>query len=135
MSFADRMRKLFRLKQTEIRQDKDYHVNRLLQHIDNQLINFSVGMEQQVENAAAGKTALPSRSIDYTIQDTDGSELQTAWQDRDYVSLNSVKNLHGYIQLNTKTQALGLTLKLQEEHCDEFDDEQRFRYIIQISGW
>lgn len=134
MKFVDKMRILYRLYKKKYT-SSSYQKKQLLQSIDKQLKKLHQQLETNVSNAATGKSGLPQRSIEYTIQDQHGQVLQTAWHDVDHIDLAGIKSLTSYKQLLDQVKELGLNFKLSEQHCDEYDDEPRFSYIVKISGW
>ena len=49
--------------------------------------------------------------------------------------MDNITETAGYRNLQQKVQQLGLQLKIVEEECEEYDDEERNRYIVKIAGW
>jgi len=107
----------------------------LLMHISQQLEDMSENMHEQVEAAVSGHHGLPASSFEYVLQDRSGEELQTEWQDNDYITCDDISNTDGYRALLQNAETSGLSLKLTEEQVEEVDDEDRVRFIVCLSGW
>ena len=107
----------------------------MLHNISAQLEDLSNDMFNKVEAVASGKTGPANATFEYVLTDLAGDELQSEWQDTDYVSRDEVMNTAGYQLLSNKTRESGIQLKLLEEQIEEVDDEDRNRIVVQLSGW
>ncbi len=128
MSFIEKMRTLFRgSKRTSTAQ--------LLMHVSRQIQELTDTLESQIEAAASGRHGTATATLEYVLQDCDGGELQTEWQDFDYVTYDDIVQTTGFQSLQQKAATLGVKLELVQEEIEEVDDEERMRFIIYLSGW
>lgn len=134
MTFADKMHRLYKRNKLQSKQNDKYYVRKNKRQIDFNLRQFTSELKERVRIVASGEIGREDHSFEYIIKDRDGGEFQTAWHDEDYVSLKEIKLLSGFDELTYKAQSLGLVIRLREEWIEEFDDEQRYRYIIRV-GW
>jgi len=129
MSFIDRMRTFF---QQARRQSP---VKLMLADISLQCQGLADTLRERVEAAATGQHGMAEATIEYIIRDRTGGELQTAWQDNDYVTAADIIETDGYKVLAQNSKLDGIRLKLTEEQIEEVDDEERVRFCIVLSGW
>lgn len=129
MSFIDRMRTFF--KQAR----RQSPTKLMLADISLQLQGLADTLRERVEAAATGQHGLAEASIEYIIRDRTGGELQSAWQDSDYVTTADIIDTDGYKALAQSSKHDGIHLKLTEEQIEEVDDEERVRFCIILSGW
>lgn len=129
MSFIDRMRAFFK----QARRQSPTHL--MLANISTQCQSLADTLRERVEAAATGKHGMAKASIEYIIRDRTGGELQTAWQDNDYVTAADIIDTDGYQVLARNSKLDGIQLKLAEEQIEEVDDEECVRFRIVLSGW
>ena len=134
MSFLDRIRELFK-KSTQVAREPKRAGRELLKHVSMQLEKLAKDLEQIIEAAVAGQDGPPRSVVEYVIEDREGAELQTAWGDRDYITREQIMQCPGYQILMARAQQLELHLKLNEEGCLGYTDEDRNRLIVSLSGW
>lgn len=135
MTFIDNIKALYRRMKNQYKSDADLLSKQLLQHISHQLQELSVDIETTIHEMATGMHKPADSVIEYIIKDRSGSELQSEWQDVDYVTGNDISSTAGYQSLAHKCARLGVSLDLIEDPCMEYDDEDRNRYIVRLSGW
>ena len=128
MSFIEKMRALFRASNKSRAED-------LLRSVSQQLQELADTLASRIEGAASGRQGDPAATFEYIVRDRSGAELQTEWQDPDYVTYDDIVQTDGYLSLQQQARLLGVTLKLLEEEIEEVDDEDRLRFIIHVSGW
>lgn len=129
MRLVDKLRSLFK-------GNKDNAAAvQLLENISQQLEILSHELSTELQVVASGQKGLQDTVFDYIIMDRSGGELQTEWQDSDYITLSDIQQTTGYHTLQTLIQTEGLQLELLEEQVEEVDDEERVRFIIRITGW
>ncbi len=129
MGFIDRMRALFK----QARQQSPTRL--LLADISMQLQQLADSLRHQVEAAASGRNGSVDTRIEYIINDRSGGELQTEWQDNDYVTSTDILDTNGYKALVQSARENGINIKLTEEQVEEVDDEDRVRFCVILSGW
>lgn len=129
MRLVDKLRSLFS-------QHKDNEpTKQLLDNISKQLEILTSELSTELQAVASGRNGLQDTVFDYIIMDRSGGELQTEWQDVDYINDSDIKQTTGYQVLQALIGSEGLQLKLVEEQIEEVDDEERVRFIVRISGW
>jgi hypothetical protein len=128
MSFMEKMRALFRAS-------KGSSAAELLIHVSKQMQELANDMQQQVEAAASGKQGKADATIEYVVNDRTGSELQTEWQDTDYITYDDIVQTPGFQSLQQQARILSVKLELIEELIEEVDDEERVRFVVRLSGW
>lgn len=129
MSFIEKLRSVFQLTR------KTPAFSRLLTNISQQLEILTSELYGEPEKVASGQSGKPDSIFDYIIMDQSGGELQTEWQDDDFMTSSDIKETTGFQALNELVTKEGLSLELVEEQVDEVDDEDRVRIIVRISGW
>ena len=134
MSFLDRIRELFK-QSTQAARQPNHAARELLEHVSIQLGKLAKDLEQIIEAAAAGQDGPPRSVVEYVIKDRAGAELQTEWGDSDHITREQIMQCPGYQVLITRARQLGLHLKLNEEGCLDYADEDRNRFIMTLSGW
>ena len=128
MSFIKKMRALFRAS-------KGSSAAELLNHVSQQMQELANDMQQQVEAAASGEHGMADATIEYVLNDRTGSELQTEWQDTDYITYDDIVQTAGFQSLQQQARMLSVKLRLIEESIEEVDDEERVRFVVRLSGW
>jgi hypothetical protein len=129
MSFIDKLRSIFKQARNISPAAK------LLANISRQLELLTNELYAQLENVASGDRGKPDSVFDYIIMDQSGGELQTEWQDVDYITCADIKKTEGFKALNQLIEKEHLHLELLEEQIEEVDDEECVRFIVRISGW
>jgi len=129
MSFIDRMRALFKSFQQQSSSGL------LLKDISQQMQTLNDSLQEKIEAAASGQQGKADATVEYIIKDRTGGELQTEWQDTDYVTYDDIISSPEYMALLKSTQDIGVKLKLIEEQIEEVDDEERVRFRLVFSGW
>ncbi len=124
MSFIQRMRALFKMSKRASAED-------LLKHVSLQLQTFADELQSSIESAAATSDA----TIEYVLQDRSGAELQTEWQDNDYITRDEIESTAGFESLQQRARQLGAKMQFNDESIEEVDDEERLRFVVIISGW
>jgi hypothetical protein len=128
MSFIEKMRALFRAS-------KGSSAAELLNHVSQQMQELAKNMQKLVEAAASGKHGVADATIEYVLHDRTGGELQTEWQDTDYITYDDIVQTSGFQSLQQQARTLSVKLKLIEESIEEVDDEERVRFVVRLSGW
>jgi len=129
MRFIDKLRSVFK------QASKTRPAILLLTNLSQQLEILTSELYGQLENVASGDSGTADSVFDYIIMDRSGGELQTGWQDDDYITSSDLKETSGFQALNELISKEGLHLELLEEQIEEDDDEERVRFIVRISGW
>jgi len=129
MRFIDKMRLLFKKSQEQSPSGQ------LLKHVGKQLEEISNTLHEQIESQVSGRQGTPAATIEYVLQDRSGEELQTEWQDTDYITYDAITKTSGYQQLMDNVKTSGVNMKLIEEQIEEVDDEDRVRFVLTLSGW
>jgi len=129
MDFLSKIKSLYKSAKAESPSAK------LLMHVNQQLESLSEHMQERIESAASGREGVVESTFEYILQDCSGHELQTEWQDSDYITYDDIAKTAGYQLLMNNAQISGLVLTLTEEQIEEVDDEDRVRFIINLSGW
>ena len=129
MRLIDKLRSLFKKVQNSEPEE------RLLANISQQLDLLASELESQLKAQASGEKGDENTVFDYIVMDMKGAELQTEWQDTDYVTRDEIMETAGYEVLKALISKEGLQIELLNEQIEEVDDEERERFIVRISGW
>jgi hypothetical protein len=92
-------------------------------------------LPKRVEAAASARHGVADATIEYILRDGAGGELQTEWQDPDYITYDDIVLTPGFQSLQQQARTLSVNLKLIEEAIEEVDDEDRLRFVVRLSGW
>lgn len=130
MRLVDTLRSLF-----SHRKKANEPARALLNTINKQLELLSHELSNELQAVASGQNGPQDTVFDYIIMDRSGGELQTEWQDVDYVTQSDIRQTAGFNTLKRLIESESLQLELLEEQVEEVDDEERVRFIIRITGW
>lgn len=129
MGFIDKLRSLFK------QASNNDPSRQLLDNISQQLEILTDELYSELENTAMGHSGSEDSVFEYIIMDSSGGELQTEWQDTDYITSADIKKTPGFQSLSQLIIKESLRLELVDEQIEEVDDEDRLRFIVRISGW
>jgi len=132
MSFIDRIREQYR--KTRNAHDTEPEKVRL-DDLSRQLGELSETLAQDVEANAAGEHGMPDTQLRYTLLDYEGEVLLSDSEDRDYVTARDIKATDGFALLKAKCRELGLQIDLHSEAATTYEDRDRTRFEIVVSGW
>lgn len=135
MNFVGRMQRLLFRTHSTLKKNP-YAANQvLLGYINKQFNDITSSIEKAVEDDAAGRNGPPQGRLEFTLEENDGTILETGWSDPNFVSEDDIKTLPGFRDLEKRADELGLRITLQKDENTAYDDEDRYYYTLVIFGW